>query len=101
MSLKIDLSYIPVLSDGTQLLVPQYTAEIPIGPKGVHYNFDIALSDVVIAIGSVSEIGQVRIVNHAEKVLVTTPSAPVVDPQGTPGAATWDYKIVAYQADGT
>jgi len=101
MALDLTLNFSPVLGDGTNLSLPQYKVSIPVGPKGVCYNFDVPTSDTTIDLGDVSEIGYVSLHNRAEAVLVTTPSAPVVTNQGSAGATTWTYKVVAKQADGT
>src|SRR6266496_4124105 len=107
MSLSLNIQFRPTLSDGTDLSLPDYAVEIPIGPKGLTFNFSCPLSDTVIGIsgdygiGDVAEIGCVNFHNRAEAINVSTPSTPVVEPQGTPGAETWGYKIVALQLDGT
>jgi hypothetical protein len=60
----------------------------------------VTTSDDVFSLDEVSTIGYVRLRNLAALVTVTTPSTPVITNGGTPGAATWTYKIVAKQIDG-
>lgn len=61
----------------------------------------IGTSDESLALGDVTTPGYLLAHNLEAFVEVTTPSAPVITNQGTPGAATWTYKIVAKQSDGS
>lgn len=62
---------------------------------------NIGTSDETLALGDVATLGFLLLHNLGAFVLVTTPAAPTVTPVGTTGAATWTYKIVAKQADGS
>ncbi len=104
MSLSLTVTFAPILPDLTNLSSPQESISIPFvttAAKGTKYNKSIATSDSSFALESVGTIGYVRIKNLAQAVVVSTPDLPVISPQGTPGAATWTYKIVALQSDGT
>lgn len=100
MALTIALTYDPVLPDGMELKSVE-TVTIPLTGKGAQYNKDVTNVDGTFSLASITTIGCVKIKNRAMQVSVVTPPAPVVTPQGTAGAATWTYKIVAVQLDGT
>jgi len=90
-----------ILPDGTNLSAPNEVFTIPmLGEEGIKYNFEADGSDGTFDVGEVSQIGMVQLRNRSAKVLVTTPGAPTVTPNGTPGSTTISYKIVARQTDG-
>lgn len=59
----------------------------------------VGTSDAVIDQGDLTQAGLLLLRNLEARSLVVTPVAPTVTPQGTTGAATWSYKIVAKQVD--
>lgn len=71
------------------------------GTKAIQNVQNIGTSDETLALGDVATPGRLILNNLAAYVEVTTPAAPTVTPQGTGGAATWTYKIVAKQSDGS
>jgi hypothetical protein len=100
--LNLTIQFAAVLPDGSDLSSPQEALAIPIlGSKGIKYNGVAGSADDAFNLGGVGTIGYVRLKNLAAYVEVITPATPVVTPNGTPGAATWSYKIVAKQADGS
>lgn len=59
----------------------------------------IGTADETLDLGDVATLGYLLLHNLEAYVEVTTPAAPAITNQGTAGAATWSYKIVAKQAD--
>lgn len=61
----------------------------------------VTTSDGAFDLDVVGTIGYVRLRNVEASVIITTPTAPVVVNNGTPGSTTVAYKVVALQADGS
>lgn len=79
------------LGDNLNVAAAHYAAGTP----------SIGTSDETLALGDVASNGFLLLHNLEAFVEVTTPAAPVITNQGTAGAATWTYKIVAKQSDGS
>jgi len=100
--LTLTQTFNAILNDKTDLSSPQEIASIVLaGSKGVKYNLDVPLTDTTLSLGGITTIGYMRVRNRAQVISVTTPGIPTVIPQGAAGAATWTYKVVALQSDGT
>lgn len=79
--------------------------------RSLNVNFDIAdrlyvagtptigIADEALDLGDVVKTGLLLLHNLEARYLLSAPPTPVITPQGTTGAATWSYKIVAKQAD--
>lgn len=71
------------------------------GSKAIQNVQNIGTSDETLALGDVATPGILILHNLGAYVEVTTPAAPTVANQGTPGSTTVTYKIVAKQSDGS
>ncbi len=71
-----------------------------VGKNAIKYVQTVGTADATLDLGQIGTIGYVVLRNLEAEVIITTPGAPTVVTAGTPGAATWTYKIVAKQADG-
>lgn len=99
LSISLNLTF---AKNGAQL---QRQPAVPLidvaGSTAIQNIASIGTSDESLALGDVATPGYLMAHNLEAFVEVTTPAAPTVTNQGTPGAATWTYKIVAKQSDGS
>jgi hypothetical protein len=101
MALKIisNLKYTDV--DGADFEADCPSLELPVvGSHAIKKILDVTTGDQQVPLDDVGTLGYACFRSLGELVVVTTPDAPTVSNGGTPGAATWSYKIVAKQASG-
>jgi hypothetical protein len=100
MSLKLTLGFSATTNLGADFSSPPIDTTIQIGNNGISRTYLATGSDNTADLGEVATIGYVLLENLASPILISTPNAPTIEIQGTPGSQTVDYKIVAVQADG-
>lgn len=64
------------------------------GKNAIKDTKQLTTSDYTFPLGGIGTIGYVALRNDGA-FLIDTPAAPIISNVGTPGAATWTYKIVA------
>src|SRR6266496_1452724 len=100
LDIRANLHFTDIYGEELETDCPQITGFLSAGRHYSKKKLNATTSDNTVSLDDVGTPGYVIFRSLAELVVVTTPAAPTVVPQGTPGAATWSYKIVAKQASG-